>query len=141
VICKFAVEVTRGEQTHSVEVCVYADQKELNEATRRYYREKGSVEKMANDVRAITHSFQSFTFGADGSESLGRNVCIIRIDKSAGASILGHEVLHAACQLYRCFWGAIDLGEGCDDAEERLAYLHSDLTYEITTKLIALEVW
>lgn len=142
VLADFDVEVSRNEKIHSVQVIVYDTNEALNHAVKTYDAASGSSERVEENVRAITHSFQIISLRPDRPDSIGKRVAIIRVDKTAGASILAHEIFHAACQVYRTvFAERIVLGDECNDNEEKLAYLLSDLMYAITTKLISKGVW
>lgn len=138
--CKFIVEVARDETVYQVEVRCYDSNESLNAARQKYERETtGEVD--AEPVRAITHSFSSESIQSGGSSRRGQLCNIIRIDDTAGAAITSHELLHAACHIYRQHYGNLELLEGYMEDEERLCHLHSDLVYATTNKLIELGVW
>jgi hypothetical protein len=140
ILADFEVEVTRNEEKHSCQVIVYDTADALNQAARDYGKTH-ELEALENDVRAITHNFQHLVISPDGSERTEGRTSIVRIDKSAGATVVSHELLHAACQMYRIWHGDINLGDECGEAEENLAHIHSDLVYNTCNKLIALGVW
>jgi hypothetical protein len=139
-VTRFEVEIERDNKIRSVEVVVYGSNEALNTAIEAYERSIGVFQR-SEPVRAITHNFSATSISSRGIETPSKLVAIIRLDNTAGAAVTSHEAFHAACQLYRAYWGRPVLSDECDDREERLAHLMSDLVYAITTQLIERKVW
>lgn len=119
-----------GERRH-VRVYIYDTIEEMRAAGERF--NGGDL----STAGGVCQSYQTISIDEHGNETPKHTLLIVRLVKDRlGAAIICHELNHAATAIYGSTLDpevrAVDV---LDNANETLAYLHSDLTERLVNRL------
>lgn len=107
-------------------------------------RKTGKVDRLGPGGFGAQHvPYTRHRIRPGGTEEMSGNIGMLMFYRgNMGASIVTHEIVHAALQYLRVASTLPKLDdENCDDEEERLAYTISDLTKLLVRKFYAHKIY